>query len=83
MIPQLSKNESEQDLANMKSFKGRAGQSVSITGSVGDHTLAGFIAVKEKELKNGSLGSLITLLVLQMLLFLQQIYKFYILDGIK
>ena len=48
---QLSKNESEQDLANMKSFKGRAGQSVSITGSVGDHTLAGFIAVKEKGVK--------------------------------
>jgi gliding motility-associated protein GldM len=48
---QLSKNDSEQDLANMKSFKGRAGQSVSITGSVGDHTLAGFIAVKEKGVK--------------------------------
>lgn len=48
---QLSKNESEQDLANMKSFKGRAGQSVSITGSVGDHTLAGYIAVKEKGVK--------------------------------
>ena len=48
---QLNKNESEQDLANMKTFKGRAGQSVSISGSVGDHILSGFIAVKEKGVK--------------------------------
>ena len=48
---QLNKNESEQDLANMKTFKGKAGQSVSITGSVGDHILSGFIAVKEKGVK--------------------------------
>ncbi|CAI8167637.1 MAG: Uncharacterised protein [Crocinitomicaceae bacterium] len=48
---QLKKNESEQDLANMKTFKGKAGQSVSITGSVGDHVLSGFIAVKEKGVK--------------------------------
>ena len=48
---QLNKNESEQDLANMKTFKGKAGQSVSITGSVGDHVLSGFIAVKEKGVK--------------------------------
>lgn len=48
---QLKKNESEQDVANMQTFKGRAGQSVSITGSVGDHVLSGFIAVKEKGVK--------------------------------
>ena len=48
---QLKKNESEQDLTNMKTFKGRAGQSVGITGSVGDHILSGFIAVKEKGIK--------------------------------
>ena len=48
---QLSKSESEQDLANMKSFKGKAGQSVNISGSVGDHILSGFIAVKEKGVK--------------------------------
>ena len=48
---QLKKNESEQDLSNMKTFKGKAGQSVSITGSVGDHVLSGFIAVKEKGVK--------------------------------
>jgi hypothetical protein len=35
----------------MKTFKGKAGQSVSITGSVGDHVLSGFIAVKEKGVK--------------------------------
>ena len=45
---QLSKSESERDLDKMETFKGRAGQSVGITGSVGDHILAGFIAVKEK-----------------------------------
>ena len=48
---QLNKNESEQDLANMQTFKGKAGQSVGITGSVGDHVLSGFIAVKEKGVK--------------------------------
>jgi gliding motility-associated protein GldM len=48
---QLSKSDSEQDLANMKSFKGKAGQSVNISGSVGDHILSGFIAVKEKGVK--------------------------------
>ncbi len=48
---QLSKSESEQDLASMKSFKGKAGQSVNISGSVGDHILSGFIAVKEKGVK--------------------------------
>ena len=48
---QLKKNESEQDLENMQTFKGRAGQSVGITGSVGDHVLSGFIAVKEKGVK--------------------------------
>ncbi len=48
---QLSKSESEQDLDKMQTFKGRAGQSVGITGSVGDHVLAGFIAVKEKGVK--------------------------------
>ncbi len=32
----------------MQTFKGRAGQSVSISGSVGDHVLSGFIAVKGK-----------------------------------
>ena len=48
---QLNKNESEQDLANMQTFKGKAGQSVGITGSVGDHILSGFIAVKEKGVK--------------------------------
>ena len=48
---QLIKNDSEQDVANMKTFKGRAGQSVSISGSVGDHILSGFIAVKEKGVK--------------------------------
>ena len=48
---QIKKNESEQDLENMQTFKGRAGQSVGITGSVGDHVLSGFIAVKEKGVK--------------------------------
>lgn len=48
---QISKPESAQDLKNMKTFKGRAGQSVRISGSVGDHVLAGFIAVKEKGVK--------------------------------
>ena len=48
---QLSKSESEQDLDKMKIFKGKAGQRVNISGSVGDHTLAGFIAVKEKGVK--------------------------------
>ena len=48
---QLNKNESEQDLDNMQTFKGNAGQSVGITGSVGDHVLSGFIAVKEKGVK--------------------------------
>ena len=48
---QLSKSESERDLDKMETFKGRAGQSVGITGSVGDHILAGFIAVKEKGVK--------------------------------
>jgi gliding motility-associated protein GldM len=48
---QLSKPESQQDLNNMKTFKGRAGESVRISGSVGDHVLAGFIAVKEKGVK--------------------------------
>ena len=41
----------DRDLANMRTFKGRAGESVSISGSVGDHILAGFIAVKEKGVK--------------------------------
>ena len=72
---QLSKSESEQDLDKMKIFKGKAGQRVNISGSVGDHTLAGFIAVKEKGVKNGNLGSLITLLVLLMQLFQLQIYR--------
>ena len=36
---QLSKSESEQDLDKMKIFKGKAGQRVNISGSVGDHTL--------------------------------------------
>jgi hypothetical protein len=35
----------------MKTFKGQAGQKVSITGSVGDHILSGFIAIKEKGVK--------------------------------
>jgi len=48
---QLKKPDSEQDLTNMKTFKGTAGQSVSISGSVGDHVLSGFIAVKEKGVK--------------------------------
>jgi hypothetical protein len=48
---QLKKIDSEQDLTNMKTFKGKAGQSVSISGSVGDHVLSGFIAVKEKGVK--------------------------------
>jgi len=48
---QLSKSDSEQDLDKMKIFKGKAGQRVNISGSVGDHTLAGFIAVKEKGVK--------------------------------
>jgi gliding motility-associated protein GldM len=48
---QLKKNESEQDLSSMQTFKGKAGQSVGITGSVGDHVLSGFIAVKEKGVK--------------------------------
>jgi gliding motility-associated protein GldM len=48
---QVKKKESEQDLANMKTFKGNAGQKVNITGSVGDHILSGFIAIKEKGVK--------------------------------
>jgi len=48
---QLYKYESEQDLANMQTFKGKAGQKVSITAPVGDHILSGFIAIKEKGLK--------------------------------
>ncbi|MDG1238310.1 MAG: GldM family protein [Flavobacteriales bacterium] len=48
---QLSKSDADRDLANMRTFKGRAGESVSISGSVGDHVLAGFIAVKEKGVK--------------------------------
>ena len=53
----------------MKTFKGRAGESVRISGSVGDHVLSGFIAVKEKGVKNGNHGNLITLLVPLTLLF--------------
>ena len=45
------KKESEQDLSTMSTFKGKAGQKVSITGSVGDHILSGFIAIKEKGVK--------------------------------
>tara|TARA_B100000768_G_scaffold128792_1_gene119410 strand:+ start:738 stop:2747 length:2010 start_codon:yes stop_codon:yes gene_type:complete len=48
---QLNIKESEQDLSNMKTFKGRAGQKVNITGSVGDHILSGYIAIKEKGVK--------------------------------
>ena len=48
---QFKKDESDQDIESMQTFKGRAGQSVSISGSVGDHVLSGFIAVKEKNVK--------------------------------
>jgi gliding motility-associated protein GldM len=48
---QMNKDESDQDIESMQTFKGRAGQSVSISGSVGDHILSGFIAVKEKNVK--------------------------------
>ena len=48
---QYRKPESEQDLTTMQTFKGKAGQKVSITGSVGDHILSGFIAIKEKGVK--------------------------------
>jgi hypothetical protein len=48
---QINKKESEQDLSTMSTFKGKAGQKVSITGSVGDHILSGFIAIKEKGVK--------------------------------
>ena len=48
---QVKKKESEQDITTMKTFKGKAGQKVNITGSVGDHILSGFIAIKEKGVK--------------------------------
>ena len=48
---QFRKPESQQDLTTMQTFKGKAGQKVSITGSVGDHILSGFIAIKEKGVK--------------------------------
>ena len=48
---QLLKPDSKQDVTTMKTFKGRAGQSVKISGSVGDHVLSGFIAIKEKGVK--------------------------------
>ena len=48
---QLLKSDSKQDVTTMKTFKGRAGQSVKISGSVGDHVLSGFIAIKEKGVK--------------------------------
>ena len=48
---QMTKSESNQDVQSMQTFKGKAGQSVKISGSVGDHELTGFIAVKEKGVK--------------------------------
>lgn len=48
---QLSKSDSKQDVTSMQTFKGKAGQSVKISGSVGDHVLSGFIAIKEKGVK--------------------------------
>ena len=48
---QMTKSESDQDIQSMQTFKGKAGQSVKISGSVGDHELTGFIAVKEKGVK--------------------------------
>ena len=48
---QMTKSESTQDIESMQTFKGRAGQSVKISGSVGDHVLSGFIAIKEKGVK--------------------------------
>jgi gliding motility-associated protein GldM len=41
----------EQDKSKMQKFQGKAGQQVNISGSIGDHTLSGLIAVKEKGVK--------------------------------
>ena len=48
---QISKPHSARKLDDMKTFNGRAGQDVRMSGSVGDHMLVGEIAVKEKGVK--------------------------------
>ena len=70
---QYKKSDSEMDKSNMKVFKGKAGDQMMLSGSVGDHLISGLIAVKEKGLKNGSHGNLDMLLGHRMQLFQQQI----------
>jgi len=48
---QFKKPDSEMDKSNMKVFKGRAGDQMMLSGSVGDHLISGLIAVKEKGIK--------------------------------
>ena len=48
---QYKKPDSEMDKSNMKVFKGRAGDQMMLSGSVGDHLISGLIAVKEKGIK--------------------------------
>jgi len=48
---QYTKSDGEQDKTEMKIFKGRAGDQLMLSGSVGDHVLSGLIAVKEKGIK--------------------------------
>ena len=48
---QYKKPDSEMDKSNMKVFKGKAGDQMMLSGSVGDHLISGLIAVKEKGIK--------------------------------